>query len=179
MDEELEKLEVSETSIETQISEPKVEQSTAPANFLNLEEMKKSEKEVRTAHKIQGVAEIDANIENENREFAKKSDAKKAFAKKRLKVITGVYVSVVGMLLALVGVNIFTLAAMDSTILDNGKSIITAQKEIETVIEGVTEDVLSGLPIEISLNEPRDYSEDKKGLTFFDKMSIVFRNLFG
>ena len=35
------------------------------------------------------------------------------------------------------------------------------------------------LNIEISLNEPRDYSDDIEELTFLDKMTILFRNIFG
>ena len=179
MDEELEKDIQSNNSIETQASEPAVE-TTVNSKLANLprrEDLVKSEQEVRVETKIEGVEEVDTDVEV-NRTFAKKSDQRRAFMKKRLKVITGVYISVVAMLLAFVGVNIVTLATMSGIVNTNTNTIATKEGQLSAENKGEILDP-DGLPLEIILNPPRDYSDDTQPLTFFDKISILFRNLFG
>jgi len=107
----------------------------------------------------------------------KRADQKKALYKKRIKIVTGVYATAVTLLLAFVGVNIATMAMLNKKITTNTETIQTQQQQIE-VLEQTPEN-LPGGEFQISLNEPRDYSEDKKELTFLDKLTILFRNLFG
>ncbi|MFQ6752506.1 MAG: hypothetical protein ACLRFL_02980 [Clostridia bacterium] len=176
MGEELEKQNEVNSSIETSTSE-KVEETTKLDSLLRLEEMRRTEKEVRTAPAIQGVSEVESEVDFDTKEFAKKSDQRKAFLKKRLKVVTGVYLSVVAMLLVFVVVNLFTLNTMSGLIEDNTK-VITEQQQL---LDGKTivDSTLDGAQIEVNLNPPRDYDDEKVELTFLDKITILFRNLFG
>ena len=82
------------------------------------------------------------------------------------------------MLLGLVISNIATLAVLDKAITTNTKTIQSKQDEIVRVLEESNPGQEIG-SFQISLNEPRDYSEDKKELTWLDKITILFRNLFG
>lgn len=178
MDEELEKDTQSNNSIDTQASEKVAETNTNSklANLPRREDLIKSEQEVKVDTKIQGVEEVDTDVEVD-RTFAKKSDQKRVFMKKRLKVVTGVYISVVALLMAFVGVNLFAIATMNGIINDNTYTIATKEEQLDSVYKN---EVLGpdGMPIEITLNPPRDYSDDTQELTFFDKISILFRNLF-
>ena len=113
----------------------------------------------------------------EDRMFVKKADQKKALYKKRIKIVTSVYTTAMVLLLAFVGVNIATMASLQKDITTNTQTIQSQQEQIE-LLEQNTPGASTG-NYQISLNEPRDYSEDKKELTFLDKLTILFRNLFG
>ena len=110
--------------------------------------------------------------------FKRKSDERKVYFKKRLKIITAVYTSVVVLMLSFVIANIATLATLDKKINSNTETIQSKKDEIVKVLEEKTPGTEVG-SFTISLNEPRDYSEDKQELTWLDKITILFRNLFG
>ena len=146
-------------------------------DFPRFEELLKSEKEVKSAQKVEGVVTAEAENKLEDRPFKRKSDEKKVLAKRRLKIITGVYVSVLTTLLAFVGINAVTLAIMNKDIATNTDTI---QAQTQQVQEFKAQDASNPLdPVTISLNAPRDYEDDKKELTFLDKITILFRNIFG
>ena len=155
-----------------------VQSETKLDDLPRLEDLRRSEKEVKTSSKIEGLEKAQETIEIEDKVFAKKVDEKRAYLKKRVKIIAGVYGVVVAILLAFVGINVATMVSMQNTIAEN-EVVIT---ENTTAIEQATElgtETATGADIMVSLNEPRDYSDDTKELTFFDKITILFRNLFG
>ncbi|MBE7076934.1 MAG: hypothetical protein E7374_03465 [Clostridiales bacterium] len=158
--------------VETQ-SERKIKFEDLP----NIEEMIKSEQTVQNETKFEGLTKVEPNVLSENRTFKKKEDQKKSFIKKRIKTISGVYIAITTLILVLVGVNIFTLVALNKEI-DANKA--TMQRE-SVALEYEKTDIPSNASesFEISLNEPRDYSDDYQELTFLDKMTIFFRNLLG
>ena len=177
MEEEFEQESVSiqtetQTSVETEV------QST-PDSLPRIEDLRKSEQDVQVNTEIQGVTQVEQRTQTEDRVFARKSDEKKVYLKKRLKIVTAVYTTVVALLLGFVITNIVTLAQLDKSISSNTKTMKSQSQQIENVIEESEHGLPGEEPIEISLNEPRDYSEDKKELTWLDKITIVFRNLFG
>lgn len=155
----------------------KVEQATKLDDFPRVEDMRNSEKEIKTQTQVEGATAIEKETQTQDRVFVKKSDQKKALYKKRLKIVTVVYANALALLLAFVGVNIATLARLDKKITTNTETIQTQIEQIE-VLEQANPNAPTG-NYQISLNEPRDYSEDKKELTFLDKLTILFRNLFG
>ena len=157
-----------EESVET-ISMPKIEQTH------NIEEFRKSELQFKTKTSLQGVAEVDSEFMTEAKEFSQKKDAKKLKSGIRAKVIKGVYFSVLSLLLVLVGANAITLAVLTGTSNKNAETIKSKQ---ETVNEHVLNEGELPDPLPITLNEPRDYNDDNKELTFWDKVTILFRNIF-
>ena len=176
MEEEFEQERVSiqtetQTSVETEV------QST-PDSLPRIEDLRKSEQDVQVNTEIQGVTQVEQRTQSKDRVFARKSDEKKVYLKKRLKIVTAVYTAVVAMLLGFVIANVVTLSQLNKDINSNTKTIKSQSQQIEKVLEEKTHGEELG-DFQISLNEPRDYSEDKKELTWLDKITIVFRNLFG
>ena len=165
------------TAVEAQTSS-NVEQTTKLDDLPRIEDLMKSEKEVKTSNKIEGLEKAQEIVEIEDKVFAKKVDEKRAYLKKRVKIVASVYATVVAILLAFVGINVATLVSMSNTISDNQTIITENQQAIDNLADLGTETPV-GADITVSLNEPRDYSDDTKELTFFDKISILFRNLFG
>lgn len=163
--------------VETQVVE-KVEQEKKLEDLPRVEDMRKSEKEIKTTTNVEQSAEIEKETltQTQDRIFVKKADQKKALYKKRIKIVTGVYATVLTLVLAFVGVNIATLAILNKQVTTNTQTIQNQQQQIE-VLEQSNPTAPSG-EFQISLNEPRDYSEDKKELTWLDKVTILFRNLF-
>ena len=176
MQEELEQVESVSIQTETQTSVEKETQTLD--SFPRIEDLRKSEQEVKINTQIEGVSQIEQRRQSKDRVFTKRSDEKRVYIKKRLKIVTAVYTTVVVMLLAFVISNIATLAILNKSINTNTDTIQSAQQQV--VIEEATQNPGENLgEIKISLNEPRDYSEDKKELTWLDKITILFRNLFG
>ena len=154
----------------------KVEQETKLDDFPRVEDMRKSEKEIKIESQVEGATAIEKETQTQDRVFIKKADQKKALYKKRIKIVTGVYATALTLLLAFVGVNIATMVMLNKQITTNTETIQTQMEQIE-LLEQTTPNQ-PNLNYQISLNEPRDYSEDKKELTFLDKLTILFRNLF-
>jgi len=176
MEEELQKESSANQEVET-ISSVETSQDKKLEDLPRLEDLIKSEKEVKKAPAIEGVKHIEQEKSVQDRVFTRKSDEKKVLVKKRLKIVTAVYTSVVALMLAFVGINLVTLAMLDKEITTNTNTIQTEQVKVE-MLEEINPLDPTG-EIQISLNEPRDYSDDKKELTFLDKMTILFRNIFG
>ena len=175
MEEELEKTESVSVQTETETS---VEQAQPTLSSLpSLEELKKSEQQVQTQTEIDGVTQVEQKTQTQDRIFTKKKDERKVYLKKRLKIATAVYATVVVLLLGFVITNIATLAILNKNITTNTDTIQTEQTQI--LIEESKAPTGEQLgEYQISLNEPRDYSEDKKELTWLDKITILFRNIF-
>ncbi len=167
-----------EQSTET-VVETKAE--TRLSDLPRLEDLLKSEKEVKQKTEIKGLEKASGELLAEDKTFAKKKDEKKVFIKRRLKIVTGVYVAVASLLLAFAGVNIATLATQGGNSHTNDIAITQLMGEVENASGDIGEDLVNPdvAPFTISLNEPRDYSDDKKELTFLDKITILFRNIFG
>ena len=173
--EELEREESVSIQTETLTS---VEQTQALDSLPRLEDLRKSEQEVKISTHVEGTTQVEQKTLAQDRMFTRKSDEKKVYFKKRLKIVTAVYTSVVVLLLSFVIANIATLAILDKRINTNTKTIQSAQQQV-TLEEATNTTGESIGDIQISLNEPRDYSEDKKELTWLDKLTILFRNIFG
>lgn len=175
MEEEFER--ESESTQTEQITSVEEEKQTLDS-LPRIEELRKSEQEVKIDTKIEGVTQVEQKTKTEDRFFTKKTDEKKVYLKKRLKIVTSVYVSVVALLLTFVGINIATLAMLKKDINSNTQTIQAEQAMIEELKNNASQNPPME-ELQISLNEPRDYSEDKQELTFLDKLTILFRNLFG
>ena len=141
-----------------------------------IEDLVKSEKEVKIQTEIQGTTKVQQGTLAKDKVFKRKSDEKKVLMKKRLKIVTAVYVSVLALFLGFAITNVVTLAMLNKDIKTNTETIQTERVLLEDV---QTENPSVGEGFQISLNEPRDYSEDKQELTFLDKLTILFRNIFG
>lgn len=171
---ELNTEQTTETVVETKTE-------TRLSDFLRLEDMLKSEKEVKQNTEIKGLEKASGETLAEDRTFARKKDEKKVYIKRRLKIVTGVYVAVVSLLLAFAGVNVATLATQGGNSHTNDIAITQLTGEVENASEDINEEMLNQgvAPFTVSLNEPRDYSDDNKELSFLDKVTILFRNIFG
>lgn len=160
-----------------------IEQETKPDIRLDdlprLEDLIKSEQEIKSENKLQGLTDAEANQSIEDRPFARKEDEHKKFVKKRLKLVTGVYIAIATLLLAFVGVNIGTMVALNKKIDDNVKTIQAESTVLPVVRDADTPDAeITGEGISITLNQPRDYNDDKQSLNILDKLTILFRSLF-
>ena len=176
MEEELEKQQSISVQTEQETSVEKETEKTLEA-FPRIEDLRKSEQDVKVKTQIDGVTQVEQKTQTRDMVFKKKSDEKKVYIKKRLKIVTSVYATVVTLLLAFVGVNIATLAILNKSVNTNTETIQSQQAQVEVLEKNPAGESLGD--IQISLNEPRDYSDDKKDLTFLDKITILFRNLFG
>lgn len=164
-----------ETETNTQTINTEENQSVETVSVPQIEQFRKSEMEFKTKRELQGVTEVNEALQTEAKEFTKKQDKVKQNVGVRAKVIKGVYFSVLSMLLVLVGANAITLALLANTSNKNTETIQAKQDEVaEYVLSG--EEIPDALPI--TLNEPRDYNDDNKELTFWDKVTILFRNIF-
>lgn len=163
-----------QTEVQTSVNE---ETKQTLDSFPRIEDLRKSEQAVKIESKIQGVSQVEQRTQVKDRIFTKRSDEKKVYLKKRVKIVTAVYSTVVALLLGFVVSNIATLAMLDKSVSSNTKTIQAAQQQVQIEqATDVTGEILGD--IQISINEPRDYSEDKKELTWLDKITILFRNLF-
>ncbi len=176
MEEEFEQEESISIQTETQTSVNEETKQTLDS-LPRIEELRKSEQEVKFKTQIEGTADAVSQSFAKDRVFTRKSDEKKVFIKKRLKIVTAVYTSVVVLLLSFVVGNIATMAILDRQINANTKTIQSQKEQIVKVLEESNPGQEIG-DFQISLNEPRDYSEDKKELTWLDKITILFRNIF-
>lgn len=173
--EELEKLNQTETVTAVEQEQKK---ELKLDDFPRLEDLIKSEQEIKPEIKLQGLKSAEPNTQLEDRPFALKKDEKKKFIKKRLKLVTGVYIAIATLLLGFVGVNIATLAVLNKKIDNNVKTISEETIRIEENNTSLPDNPLTGT-IEIALNQPRDYNDDNHSLTLLDKLTILFRSLFG
>ncbi len=176
MDELQRELAPTASTTTTTIVEPSID-TTRLADLPSLEELTRSENEVVNKPEIKGFKSVVSAPISEDRTFKRKADEKKVFLKKRQKLVTAVYISVASLLLAFVGINIATLAILNKDINTNANTIQIESVRVENAPKSETSDTPTFM--EISLNEPRDYGDDNKELTFLDKVTILFRNIFG
>lgn len=177
MEEELQPEVNTNIQTETEIDNKTIGESNL-SSLPRLEDLLQSEKEVKIKQGIEGLEQVQSTFQTENKEFSKKKDNKKAHLKTRLKVVTGVYIAITALLLTCVGVNAATLAVLSRTYNSNTDTIQAKQEVVQQLSQGEIP-VPEGVEITVSLNEPRDYADDNKDLTFLDKITILFRNLFG
>ncbi len=178
MDLEREKEVKTETAVE---NEQEIRSNSLLDDLPDVNTLLKSEQEIKSnlTPNLKGLKQADSLTGSENKEFTKKSDQKKALIKKRVKVLTGVYIAVATLLFAFVGVNLVTLALLNRDINSNANTI-DSQTTAVTIYESQQEtSEPTGEDITITLNEPRDYSDDEQELSFLDKLTILFRNIFG
>ena len=177
MDQELEKEHQVSTVTEQEVKTEMPSLDSLP----RLEDLLKSEKEIKTEKKttLEGLTQVKQETKLHDRTFARVEDQKKEFVKRRVKIVTGVFGTVVSLLLAFVGVNLITLATLSRDIKSNTKTIQSQTQLVENYMEQAPAQTPPNGSFEISLNEPRDYEDDKKELTLFDKITILFRNIFG
>lgn len=175
MDEELEASKEEVSKVQTSTSS-ETEQKQELDLFPRIEDLIKSEKEVKKAPPIKGVTQVEQKIQTEDRVFSRKSDQRKQYMQKRQKIVKSVYLTTVVLLLTLLFVNLGTLISMDRTITKNIATKQAQQKQIEMLENQTPQSPQGNIPIDLNL--PRDYDDDKKELTFLDKVTIVFKNLF-
>ena len=148
-------------------------------DLTNFQDFVKSEQEIKSERKLQGLTAAEPAQAIEDRPFARKEDEHKKFVKKRVKLVTGIYIAIATLLLSFVGVNIGTLVALNKKIDNNVKTIQSEQEKIELVKRSDVPDAdLTGKGISITLNQPRDYNDDNHSLNLLDKLTILFRSLF-
>lgn len=165
---------ITEVEQETKITkEPLLE------DLPRLEDLLKSEQEIKPARELKGLEQVKDETLSENKVFKKKEDEKRAFVKRRLKVLTGVYIAVASLLFSFVGINAVTQALLTRDINSNANTIQSKSEQV-VIYENMPggDPVPGGDPFTVTLNEPRDYNDDTKELTFMDKLTILFRNLF-
>ena len=176
MEEELENVE--SVSVQTETITSVEEEKQTLDSLPRIEELRRSEQEVKVSTEIQGTTQVKQQTQAKDRVFKRKSDEKKVLFKKRLKIVTAVYTTVVALLLGFVITNIVTLSVLDKSITANTETIQTIQKEIDATKLENPEIAGENINLPIDINPPRDYSEDEKELTFLDKLTILFRNIF-
>ncbi len=163
-------------------SEQVIKKESLLNDLPDVNDLLKSEQEIKatTTPTLKGLKSAEDLNHVENKTFTKKSDKKKDLIKRRVKVLTGVYIAVASLLFAFVGINLITLAILNRDINSNANTI-DAQTQAVTIYENQTtpDAPPAGEDITITLNEPRDYSDDDQELSFLDKLTILFRNLFG
>lgn len=167
-----------EVNIQTQ-TETKLETETSLENLPRLEDFLKSEKEIRATTELKGLTQVQQDNLTQDKVFSRKEDEKKSFYKKRTKIVSSVYICVASLLAFFTMFNIFTLVSLNKQISDNTLTIQSEQSKIEVYEQTAPEIPNTNQEVFITLNEPRDYSEDNKELTFLDKLTILFRNIFG
>lgn len=143
-----------------------------------LEDLLKSENEVTTVlePKIEGLKQVDEGKQTIEKTFQRKADEKKAFVKRRVKIVTGVYASIFALILGFVFVNTATLIRLDKNTQTNTQQIQSGTTYLQGKQDALEE--ASKNKLELSVNTPRNYGDDETELTFFDKLTIVFRSLF-
>ncbi len=177
--EELEPQKEQNSNIQTQseIKTNEVSQNNLES-LPRLEELLKSEKQIKAKSEIKGLTQMKTFSQSSEREFAKKKDEKSANVKRRIKTITGVYVAVASLLAVFAVVNVITLAILNKQVTTNTDTIQSKQQVVENIMQ---ETPTAGEDIQLPIigTPPRDYDDDNKELTFLDKISILFRGIFG
>ncbi|MCQ2565057.1 MAG: hypothetical protein MJ152_04300 [Clostridia bacterium] len=166
------------TAIATETPEVETQEVTHLEDLPRLEDLLKTEQEIEKAPELKGLKEVqDAPVE-QDKPFEMKKDQQKAFAKRRLKLVTVIYSIVACLLLAFTCVNVATMISLNRDINKNTETINLEMGKLEDNLNPPPAPE-KGTEIFVSLNEPRDYSDDKVEITFLDKLTILFRNLFG
>ena len=78
---------------------------------------------------------------------------------------------------SLAGPKLLAGTTLEKSISTNTKTIDSIQKEINDY-KLENPEISESIDLPIDVNPPRDYNEDGKELTFLDKLTILFRNIF-
>ena len=173
MEEELKQENVQEVNTQTIASEESKEE-TSLDNLPRLEDLLKSEKELTPAKQIEGVTEVEKTTFFEYK--SKKEDKRAPLFKKRIKIVTSVFASAITLLLAFVGISTATLVMLQKDISTNTNTI-QSQQEVLANLENTVNPGDPASALEITLNAI--FFISVFSLTIFDKLTIVFRSLFG
>ena len=176
MEEEFGKQESVSIQTETTASVENETKSTLDS-LPRIEDLRKSEQEVKVNTHVEGTTQVEQKTQVKDKFFTRKVDEKKVYLKKRLKIVTAVYASIVALLLGFAIANTATLAILNKSVNTNTDTIQSSQQEV--AIEDAKNPPLDHPDFQIQLDAPRDYSEDKKELTWLDKVTILFKNIFG
>lgn len=169
-----------EAIADTQILEPETQEKIRFEDLPSWDALLKSEKEVATPKQdLKGLESVKADVNVENETFARKKDEKKSIVRRKVKLVSAVYMAVVALLFVFLCANAVTLIALSKDISKNTDTINYEQKEIAYKIENAEQAITPTDELFITLNEPRDYDDDKQKLSFLDKMTILFKNIFG
>lgn len=171
------------SNIETEVKrdvaiDPKTE--TRFDDMPNLEDLLKSEKEIKTEvnQTPQGLQQVKQNEKPADKIFTRKEDEKRAFVKHRVKLFTTIYAIVCVLLLGFIGVNTATLVTKNRDI--NSQTNTMQQGRTYLVDKNLTDNEEDNvLESYITTNVPRDYGDEDTDLSFFDRVTILFRSLFG
>lgn len=162
-------------------NEPEVKQTpeTRLDDLPRWEDLLKSEQELRPAPELKGLKKVENDTIEEDKTFTKKQDEKNILVRRRVKILTSIYIAVASLLLTFVGVNAVTLTMFSRDINSNANTIQSKSEQVEFGENRIDTPQMPSDSIEVSLNPPRDYGDDSRELTFFDKLTILFRNIFG
>lgn len=162
-------------------NEPEVKQTpeTRLDDLPRWEDLLKSEQELRPAPELKGLKKVENDTIEDDKTFTKKQDEKNVLVKRRVKILTSIYIAVAALLLTFVGVNAVTLIMFSRDINSNANTIQSKSEQVEIWEDHIDTPQMPSDSIEVSLNPPRDYGDDSRELTFFDKLTILFRNIFG
>ena len=176
MEEEFEKQESVSIQTETATSVENETKSTLDS-LPRIEDLRKSEQEIKVNTHVEGPTQVEQKTQVKDKFFTRKVDEKKVYLKKRLKIVTTVYTSIVALLLGFIIANTATLAILNKNVNTNTDTIQSSQQQV--VVEDAKNPTLDHPDFQIDLDTPRDYSEDNKELTWLDKVTILFKNIFG
>lgn len=177
---ELEELELERKSTTITQTSQLSEQEVKPklSDLPRLEDLLKSEKEI-VKPELKGLKRIEDEKLTENKTFTRKADEKKQFAKRRVKTIGVIYSVCLVFLLGFAIFNLATLVGLQNDYITNANTIQNRSDQVSVWEENATDPSLPSESAAIALNLPRDYADDKQELTFFDRVAILFKNLFG
>lgn len=174
MEEELQKQE--NLSVQTEQITSVEQEKQALGSFPRIEELRKSEQDVKVNTQIEGTTQVEHQTQTKDRIFTRKEDERKVLFKKRKKIVAVVYSSVLALLMAFAITNTVVLARKENYVETKTTTIEQYDKELGDIDKNEAGTSLKDF--QISINEPRDYSEDEKELTLLDKLTILFRNIF-
>ena len=83
-----------------------VETKSAFDSLPRIEDLRKSEQDVKINTQVEGTTQVEQKTQVKDRFFTRKTDEKKVYYKKRIKILTAVYTSVVVLLLGFVISNV-------------------------------------------------------------------------
>ena len=150
-------------------NEPEVKQTpeTRLDDLPRWEDLLKSEQELRPAPELKGLKKVENDTIEEDKTFTKKQDEKNVLVKRRVKILTSIYIAVAALLLTFVGVNAVTLIMFSRDINSNANTIQSKSEQVEIWEDHIDTPQMPSDSIEVSLNPPRDYGDDSRELTFF------------
>ena len=96
-----------------------------------IEELRRSEQDVKVNTEVQGTTQVRQKTQVKDFIFKKKSDKRKIYFKKRLKIVTAVYTIAIILLSSFAIANVVTLANLEKSVTTNTETIQSAQQQVE------------------------------------------------